>query len=58
MPKIYGDSTTRARILDTHREAIETVTEDVETNLFIGGKFRTPESGEYFETPDPASTNQ
>lgn len=49
MPEYYS-----GEILDNHREAIETATETIETDLFIGGEFQEPEDGEYFETRDPA----
>jgi aldehyde dehydrogenase (NAD+) len=49
MPEFYSGS-----LLDNHREAIEKATATVETDLFIGGEFRSPTAGDYFETKDPA----
>lgn len=49
MPEYYSGNT-----LDNHRDAIEKATATVETGLFIGGEFRTPKDGDYFETKDPA----
>lgn len=49
MPEYYSGD-----ILDNHQRAIEKARGYVETELFYGGEFRDPESGEYFETTDPA----
>lgn len=48
MPEYYSGDT-----LDNHRDAIETATATVETDLFIGGEFCESEAGERFETRDP-----
>lgn len=49
MPEFYSGD-----VLDNHRDAIEKAVATVETDLFIGGEFRSPTSGDYFETKDPA----
>jgi aldehyde dehydrogenase (NAD+) len=48
MPDYYSGN-----VVDNHGEAIERATAYAETDLFVGGEFQTPESGDYFETVDP-----
>lgn len=49
MTEFYSGS-----VLDNHRDAIQKAAATVETDLFIGGEFRPPKAGDYFETKDPA----
>ncbi|MDG5774845.1 aldehyde dehydrogenase family protein [Haloarculaceae archaeon H-GB2-1] len=48
MPEYYSGN-----VVDNHRDAIEEASTAIETDLFIGGKFRQSEGGDYFETVDP-----
>ncbi|MFB6185110.1 MAG: aldehyde dehydrogenase [Haloarculaceae archaeon] len=49
MPDYYSGN-----VVDNHRDAIARANEYAETDLFVGGEFRAPDDGEYFETVDPA----